>query len=45
MLTDIEIAQRAKMEPIAKIAEKIGVKAEELEFYGNDKAKDRKSVV
>ena len=39
MLTDIEIAQRAKMEPIAKIAEKIGVKAEELEFYGNDKAK------
>ena len=39
MLTDIEIAQRAKMEPIAKIAKKIGVKAEELEFYGNDKAK------
>lgn len=39
MLTDIEIAQRAKMEPIVKIAEKIGVKAEELEFYGNDKAK------
>ena len=39
MLTDIEIAQRAKMEPIAKIAEKIGVKAEELECYGNDKAK------
>ena len=39
MLTDIEIAQRAKMEPIEKIAEKIGVKAEELEFYGNDKAK------
>lgn len=39
MLTDIEIAQQAKMEPIAKVAEKIGIKEDELEFYGKYKAK------
>ena len=39
MLTDIEIAQQAKMEPIVKIAEKIGLKEEELELYGKYKAK------
>lgn len=39
MLTDIEIAQQAKMEPIVKIAEQIGLKEEELELYGKYKAK------
>ncbi|MBQ4086837.1 MAG: formate--tetrahydrofolate ligase [Clostridia bacterium] len=39
MLTDIEIAQQAKMEPIVKVAEQIGLKEEELELYGKYKAK------
>ena len=38
-LTDIEIAQQAKMEPIVKVAEQIGLKEEELELYGKYKAK------
>ncbi len=44
MLTDIEIAQGAAMLPIAKIAEKIGILPEELELYGNFKAKLSKDV-
>jgi len=44
MLTDIEIAQGAKMEPIGKIAEQIGIKEEELEYYGKYKAKLSKDV-
>ena len=39
MLTDIEIAQGATLEPISKIAEKIGLKEEEYEPYGRYKAK------
>lgn len=39
MKTDIEIAQEAKMLPITKIAEKIGVEDEELVPYGKYKAK------
>ena len=39
MLTDIEIAQGAKLEPISKIAEKIGLLEEEYEPYGKYKAK------
>ena len=39
MLTDIEIAQQAKMEPIAKIASELGVQEDELELYGRYKAK------
>ena len=39
MLTDIEIAQKAKMKPIVEIAEGIGIKKENLEFYGQYKAK------
>lgn len=39
MLTDIEIAQQAKMEPIASIAEQIGLKEDDLELYGKYKAK------
>lgn len=39
MLTDIEIAQRAKMDHISDVAAKIGINADELEFYGKYKAK------
>lgn len=39
MKTDIEIAQEAVMEPIENIAEKLGIKRSELEFYGKYKAK------
>ena len=43
--SDIEIAQAAKMEPITKIAEKLGLLPEELELYGNYKAKVQLSVL
>lgn len=39
MLKDIEIAQSAKLQHIGKIAENIGIKEDELEFYGKYKAK------
>ncbi len=39
MLTDIEIAQNCKMNKITKIAEKLGINEEDLELYGNYKAK------
>lgn len=39
MKTDIEIAQEATMEPIEKIAEKLGVSKDNLELYGRGKAK------
>jgi len=39
MKTDIEIAQEAKIKPITEIADKLGIKADELEPYGRYKAK------
>lgn len=39
MMTDIEIAQQAKMMKIGEIAEKLGVSEEEIEPYGHYKAK------
>lgn len=39
MKTDIQIAQEAQMEPIGKVAERIGVSENELEYYGKYKAK------
>lgn len=39
MLTDIEIAQAAEMQPITKIAEKLSMDADDLELYGKYKAK------
>ena len=39
MLTDIEIAKSAKMKPISEIAKSIGIEEENLELYGNYKAK------
>lgn len=44
MLTDIEIAQQAKLIPIAKIAENLGIQEEELELYGRYKAKINSSL-
>ena len=39
MLTDIKIAKQADIKPISDIAEKLGISADELEFYGKYKAK------
>ena len=39
MKTDIQIAQEAVMEPIVKVAGRLGIKEEELELYGRYKAK------
>ncbi len=39
MLTDIQIAQNAKMLPITKVAEKLDIPADALELYGKYKAK------
>jgi len=39
MKTDVEIAQEAEMQPIYKIAEKLGITEDELELYGKYKAK------
>ncbi len=38
-LSDIEIAQQAKMLPIVKIAERLGIDPDEIEMYGKYKAK------
>ena len=38
-LSDIEIAQAKKLQHIVKIAEKVGVKEDDLEMYGKYKAK------
>jgi formate--tetrahydrofolate ligase len=37
--SDIEIAQAASLQPIAEIAEKLGISSQSLVPYGNDKAK------
>jgi len=42
--SDIEIAQKANMLPITKIAEKLGIKEDELEAYGKYKAKVSLSI-
>ena len=39
MLSDIEIAQRAKMMPIVAVASKLGIAEEHLQSYGRYKAK------
>lgn len=39
MLTDVEIAQSAKMKPISEIAKKVGLEGDDLELYGKYKAK------
>lgn len=44
MLTDIEIAQNAKLLPIEEIGKKLGIRREDLELYGDYKAKIKDSV-
>ena len=44
-LTDIEIAQSAKMQPITKIAEAAGIDEEYIEAYGRYKAKINYSLL
>lgn len=39
MLTDIEIAQQAEMEPIRNVAAKLGMSEDDIEMYGKYKAK------
>nr|WP_300838975.1 formate--tetrahydrofolate ligase [uncultured Acetatifactor sp.] len=39
MRTDLEIAQEAVMEPIGRIAQKLGIGEDDLELYGKYKAK------
>ncbi len=39
MKSDIEIALDAKLEPIQKVAQKVGIEEEELDLYGRYKAK------
>ncbi len=39
MLSDIDIAQKAKLKPITEIAQQIGLQPEDLELYGDYKAK------
>jgi formate--tetrahydrofolate ligase len=43
--SDIEIAQGAKMEPVSKIAGKLGIGEENIEHYGKYKAKVALSVL
>ena len=44
MKTDIEIAQGATMKPVEEIAKKLGLSADDLEFYGKYKAKLSKNT-
>ena len=39
MMTDIQIAQAATLEPITKVAGKLGIEMDDLELYGKYKAK------
>ena len=39
MLSDIEIAHKAKMLPITEIAKKLGIEEKDIELYGRYKAK------
>lgn len=38
-MTDLEIAKKVTLEPIAQIAEKFGLSPDDIEMYGKDKAK------
>ena len=45
MKSDIEIAQETEMRPILEIAEELGLKNEDIEQYGNYKAKIKTEVM
>ena len=44
MLSDIEIAQNTELFPIAEIAEGLGIRESEYDFYGRYKAKLNESL-
>ncbi len=43
--SDLEIAQKAKLKPIREVATKLGIREDELELYGNYKAKVSLSIL
>ena len=45
MLTDLEIAQRAKLKPVIEIAKDVGILEDELDFYGKYMAKIDLSIL
>lgn len=45
MKSDIEIAQEAKMKPILEIAESMGLKEDDIEYYGKYKAKVKLEIL
>ena len=45
MKTDIEIAQAARIRPIAEVAAKLGLREDDLELYGKYKAKIPLSII
>ena len=45
MLTDLEIAQRARMKPVCEIADMLGIAENEIELYGRYKAKISLDVI
>ena len=45
MLSDIEIAQGAKMLPIKEVAQRLDISEDELEFYGKYKAKMSEELI
>lgn len=45
MKTDVQIAQEAELQSIVSVAEKLGIAGDELELYGNHKAKVSLSVL
>ncbi len=45
MKTDLEIAQAAKLKPIREVAAEVGLKEDEIELYGDYKAKVKLSVL
>ncbi len=45
MLTDIEISQKCDMKHISEIVKKIGIESNDLEFYGDYKAKIKNSLL
>ena len=45
MLSDLEIAQSAKLKPIVEVAESMGIHEDELDLYGKYKAKVHLSIL
>lgn len=45
MLSDIEIAQSAQVQPIVNIARKLGINEDDLEYYGKYKAKLSENLI